>query len=136
MGHFSLSGKNWHLPQCCHLSWLEKSDVRHISHQRGPPTSPPQPADWACSHLHRVIWSSTRGPSAAQSSYGFKALHCLLNHNTNCPASGLNKRFFFLLFSVGESPPCAYDVSMRLTALDQVGQPVSVGITHQSGKQR
>lgn len=33
--------------------------------------------------------------SEAQYSHGFKALHCLLNHNTNGPSSGLNKRRFF-----------------------------------------
>lgn len=49
--------------------------------------------------LHVLIFAVWFGVhlrlSAAQSSYGFKALHCLLNHNTNCPSSGLNKRFFF-----------------------------------------
>lgn len=116
MEHFSPSEKNWHLPQQCHLSWLEKSDVRHISHRApAPPPHPPPP------HLHLnlltlhvlifTVWFGVRlGPSAAQSSYGFKALHCLLNHNTNCPGSGLNKRFFFFGFQSLKSPWCIWSV--------------------------
>lgn len=38
-------------------------------------------------------------PSEVQSSHGFKALRCLLNHNTNDPSSGLNKRFLFFFLS-------------------------------------
>lgn len=45
--------KNWHLPRHCHSSWLEISDVRGGHHL------PPQPADWACSHCHSVIWCSS-----------------------------------------------------------------------------
>lgn len=102
MGYFSPSEKNWHLPQRCHLSWLEKSDVRHISHRAPPPisTSTCWVGMFSSSPCDLVFIS---GPTAAQSSYGFKALHCLLNHNTNCPGSGLNKRFFFF-FSVSEVP--------------------------------
>lgn len=101
MGHFSPSEKNWHLPQHCHLSWLEKSDVRHISQG-----APHLHLDLLSGHvLIFTVWFGVQlRPTAAQSSHGFKALHCLLNHNTNCPCSGLNKRFFFL-FSVSEVPP-------------------------------
>lgn len=52
----------------------------------------------------------------------------------NVPVLVWIRDFFF--FSSHWSTPGAYDLSMRLTALDQVGQPISVGITHQSGKQR
>lgn len=57
---------------------------------------------------HVLIFTNWFGvhlrPTAAQSSYGFKAFHCRLNHNTNSPGSGLNENFFFFFLPVSEVP--------------------------------
>lgn len=133
--------KNWHLPECCHLSWLEKSDVRQISQRAHPHATPlllassPQPADWACSHLHHVIWCSSLGPQQHNPHMDSKHFTVYLITIQIVPVLVWIRDFFLYVFSQC-SPPGAYDLSMRLTALDQVGQPISVGITHQSGKQR
>ena len=106
--HFSPSEKK--LASARALSSFMVRKIRcqtHLSQgAHAPPTptptrpSPPHPADWACSHRHRHDLVFMSGPSAAQSSYGFKAHRCLLNHNTNCPGSGWNKRFLFFFFLV------------------------------------
>lgn len=131
MEHFSLSERK--LAAATALSSFIVRKIRCQTHFS--PGAPHLYLNLLTGHvlIFSVSFGVHLGTSAAQSSYGFEAPHCLLNHNTNCLNSGLNKRFFFQSL---KSPPGAYDLSTRLTALDQVGQPVSVGITHQSGKQR
>lgn len=94
----------------------------HVS--KGAPPSPPEPADWACSHLHHVIWCSSRGPRQRCPHMDSKHFTVYLITIQIVPVLVWITDFFFV-FSQW-SPPCAYDVSMRLGALDQVGQPVSL----------
>lgn len=128
------------------LSSFMVRKIRCQTHLSQGPHSPPNPhPPISTSTCWLGMFSSSPrdlvfilGSSAAQSSYGFKALCCLLNHNTNCPSSGLNKRFLFFsfLFSVAEVPPVHMICLWGSLHLIKWAQPVSVGITHQSGKQR
>lgn len=94
-----------------------KCQTHLLPESRPLPPSTLQPADWASSHprhCHLVfILDSQQQQQQQQSSHEFKALHRLLNHNTNCPGSGLNERFlvflvFFFLFPFQslKSPRC------------------------------
>ena len=110
MEHFSLSERK--LAAATALSSFMVRKIRCQTHFS--PGAPHPYLNLLTGHvpIFSVSFGVHLGTSAAQSSYGFKAPHHLLNHNTNCLNSGLNKRFFFF-FSSHWSPPLVHMICLR-----------------------
>lgn len=76
-----------------HLSSFMVRTIWCLTHHAQPPPLLHPHLNLLSGHvLVLAVWFGVQlGPTVSQSSHGFKALHCLLNHNTNCPGSGLNE---------------------------------------------